>query len=151
MEVNNEENKLNYRPAGFWMRFWAYLSDTIIVFSINGFVLKFIDLMSGSQWMISQWSLGGLMSIAVFYIYFVLMTKYFNQTLGKMIFGLKVVSQEDTKHLTWIDILFREVVGRFIYKSFAILSLLYIVVAFNKEKQGIHDIFGETQVIHVQS
>ena len=30
-------------------------------------------------------------SAIIFYLYFVLMTKYFQQTLGKMVFGIKVI------------------------------------------------------------
>lgn len=76
------------------------------------------------------------------------MTKYFGQTLGKMIFGLKVINEYDGE-LTWNDLFFREVVGRFIYNVIGIMKVLYVVVAFTKEKQGIHDIVGRTRVIHV--
>ena len=34
------------------------------------------------------------LTAAVFFAYFVLMTKYFGQTLGKMVFGLKVVGRQ---------------------------------------------------------
>ncbi|EPR29673.1 Proline-rich antigen, partial [Geobacillus sp. WSUCF1] len=52
----------------------------------------------------------------VFYTYFVLMTKAFGQTLGKMVFGLKVVDERG-EPLTWLTVLFREVVGKFIAKK----------------------------------
>lgn len=138
------------RYAGFWMRFWAYITDLIVVFSINGIIftpLKFIN--DGAPIDISVWTLKGILSVIVFYAYFLLMTKYFQQTVGKMLFGLKVVRLGD-EPLTWVDLLFREVVGRVIYKVFLALNLLYIVVAFTPKKQGIHDLFADTTVIHVE-
>jgi len=142
-------SKKKPRYAGFWMRFWAYLADVIIVFSINGILLSPIPLLTGgSDVDISYWTLHGILAAFVFYIYFVVMTKLMGQTVGKMIFGIKVV-RSDAKPLTWKDLLFREVIGRFIHKVFFFFSLLYIVVAFNPKKQGIHDMFGNTNVVHL--
>lgn len=152
LQAQSSDQQINIshdRPAGFWMRFWAYITDIIIVFSINGIVLKIVNMVNADQITISVWTIGGIVSAIVFYIYFLLMTKFYGQTLGKMIFGLKVIPNErDDGPLEWDDLLFREVIGRFIYKSFFILNVLYIVVAFNKEKQGIHDMFGDTRVVH---
>ncbi|WP_226035230.1 RDD family protein [Aquibacillus saliphilus] len=135
------------RYAGFWMRFWAYLADLIIVFSINGILFipfKFIN--DGVSMDIGFWTVTGILGSAFFYLYFLLMTKSFNQTLGKMIFGLKVI-REDAAPLQWSDLLFREVVGRFIQRVFFITGVLYIVVAFTAQKQGIHDMIGSTRVV----
>lgn len=133
------------RYAGFWMRFWAYLVDLIIIGSVNRIliypVLRVLDVPLHD---------GGIFSIAnictavIFYLYFVLMTKFLKQTLGKMIFGLKVVSFEKEK-LSWSTIIFREWIGRFISGS---LLILYVLVAFLPRKQGLHDIFADTTVIH---
>lgn len=137
------------RYAGFWMRFWAYIVDGIIIFSINGFLLSpFKFLNNGAIVQFGYWTVNGFAAAIIFYVYFLLMTKFFGQTLGKMIFGLKVVSEKE-ESLTWTDLFFREVVGRFIYNIIGILAVLYVVVAFTKEKQGIHDFIGKTHVIHV--
>lgn|SRR5690625_3952395 len=151
MEMNSgstEQSFTPYRAAGFWMRFWAYLADLIVVFAINGIVLRLLNILGGHQMMISQWTLGSIIATITFFVYFSMMTKYLGQTLGKVIFGLKVIPADNERELSWLDVIFREVVGRIIYKSFFILNFLYIVVAFNKDKQGLHDIFGETRVIH---
>lgn len=143
--------KEQYRYAGFWMRFWAYIIDLIILYSINGILLsplKFFN--DGSSIDIGFWTLNGILSGVIFYIYFLLMTKFFGQTLGKMIFGLRVINENDGA-LTWQDLFFREVIGRFIHRVIFITSILYIVVAFTPQKQGIHDMFGNTRVIHVHS
>lgn len=137
-----------HRYAGFWMRFWAYLTDVIVVFSLNGLLLFPLKFISGGV-NIGYWTLTGILSAVVFYVYFLVMTKYFGQTLGKMLFGLRVIRLDD-KDPGWSDLLFREVVMRFIYKAMFILSLLYIVVAFTSEKEGLHDMVASTRVIHVQ-
>lgn len=137
------------RYAGFWMRFWAYLIDLVVLFSINGILLtplKFIN--DGEMVDIGYWTLTGVLSAIVFYVYFLLMTKKFSQTIGKMILGIKVV-REDGEPLRWSDLFFREVIGRFFYRVFQIFALLYIVVAFSHEKQGIHDMIGNTRVVFV--
>lgn len=145
---HNNQSK-NYRYAGFWMRVWAYLADVFIIFSINGILLsplKFINEGYDIS-VLNFWTLSGILAALVFYIYFLLMTKLFGQTLGKMIFGLKVI-REDGEVLQWSDLFFREVIGRFI-QNVGFLKLLYLVVAFTDQKQGIHDMFGHTRVIHV--
>ncbi|KAB8127483.1 RDD family protein [Gracilibacillus oryzae] len=141
------EDNVTKRYAGFWMRFWAYLADIIIVFSINGILLlpfQFIN--DGATIHVGYWTLNGILGALVFYLYFLFMTKYFHQTLGKMIFGLKVV-REDSMPLGWSDLIFREVVGRFIHRVFPITLLLYLFVAFTRQKQGIHDMIGNTRVV----
>lgn len=144
----DDEIKSNVKFAGFWMRFWAYLVDVIVIFSLKGILLSPLKFMNeGIPIEIGFWTVNGLFAALIFYIYFLLMTKFFNQTIGKMIFGLKVISEKNHS-LKWSDLFFREVVGRFIYNVIFVMKLLYIIVAFTEEKQGIHDMFGSTYVIH---
>mgnify|MGYP001274322047 CR=1 FL=1 len=146
--VEKEESK-QYKYAGFWMRFWAYIIDVIVVFSINGIVLSpLLFVNDGAPIEISYWTLNGILAGVIYYAYFLVMTKIFGQTIGKMILGLKVIREND-EPLTWLDLIFREVVGRFLHNVFMILKLLYLVVAFSNEKQGVHDMIGNTRVIHV--
>ncbi|UOQ87219.1 RDD family protein [Gracilibacillus salinarum] len=141
------ETTIHHRYAGFWMRLWAYLVDLIIVFSINGILLipfKFVD--NGFDLEIGFWTITSIISSIVFYLYFLLTTKFFNQTLGKVIFGLRVI-REDHGPLSWSDLIFREVIGRFLHRVFPITILLYAFVAFTNQKQGIHDMIGNTRVV----
>ncbi|TFJ93251.1 RDD family protein [Lentibacillus salicampi] len=145
-EIENTGVKTQ-RYAGFWMRFWAYLFDLVIVFSINGILLspfKFIG--DGSGVDIGFWTVAGIVGLIVLYLYFLLMTKFYGKTLGKMILGLRVV-REDREPLEWSDLIFREVVGRFIHRVFWFTNLLYLFVAFGEQKQGLHDMFGNTRVV----
>ena len=79
-----------------------------------------------------------------YYSYFVLMTKFFGQTLGKMVFGLRVISLKHDQ-LTWSDVLFRDWIGRIINNIF---MPLYILVVILPENQGLHDYFADTTVVH---
>jgi uncharacterized RDD family membrane protein YckC len=142
------QNVNERRFAGFWMRFWAYLADLVIVYGVNGIVLsplKFVN--DGAAIEVGYWTATGILGTVVLYIYFVLMTKYYGQTLGKMIFGLKVI-RKDEEPMTWLDVIFREVVGRFFHRVLSIAQLLYFVVAFDPKKQGVHDMISDTYVIH---
>ncbi|KAA9027626.1 RDD family protein [Niallia endozanthoxylica] len=140
--------KAEYRYAGFWMRFWAYLLDLLIIASLNGIlvypILRALDIKTSDPSMFAPVS---ILTAVIFYGYFVFMTKFFGQTLGKMVFGLKVISLGDQK-LSWSTIMFREWIGRFISGS---IFILYIVVAFLPRRQGIHDIFADTTVVHERS
>ncbi|MCF2648703.1 MULTISPECIES: RDD family protein [Niallia] len=141
----DSKGKVSYVYAGFWMRFWAYLADIVIVSSVNRIliypILRIIDVPLHES---SIFSTVNICTAITFYLYFVLMTLFLKQTLGKMIFGLKVIPMTKER-LTWDTILFREWIGRFISGSFIIL---YALVAFLPKKQGLHDLFADTAVIH---
>ncbi|GAB2540630.1 RDD family protein [Gracilibacillus alcaliphilus] len=142
-----EPQVTTHRYAGFWMRFWAYLVDSIIVLSISGILLvPFAFINEGKPLTIGFWTVNGILTAVIFYLYFLLMTKFFQQTLGKMIFGLRVI-REDDQPLKWSDLIFREVIGRFIYRIFMIMYLLYLFVAFTNQKQGLHDMVANTRVV----
>lgn len=136
------------RYAGFWMRFWAYMVDVLVTSSISTILLNPFSALDKASPL--GWTYTGMIAVLIFFIYFVLMTKYFGQTLGKMIFGLKVMRKDGTP-LTWNDVLFREVIGRFFYRVFGIAKILYLIIAFDKQKRGIHDMIADTIVVHEAS
>ncbi len=133
-----------YYLAGFWIRFWAYLLDLIVIGSITRLVvnpiLKLLDISLSEGSMFAPIS---ILTSIVFYGYFILMTKYFSQTIGKMVFGIKVIDLKGKKP-SWGTIIFRELIGRFISTT---IFILYVVVAFTNKKQGIHDLFADTTVV----
>ncbi|KGX87362.1 RDD family protein [Pontibacillus litoralis] len=133
--------------AGFGSRFVAYIIDLMVIWGINSIVVHPIIKMAGLQevtlW-INMFSVSNIATTIIFFLYFILMTKFFRATLGKMILGISVVSLAD-QPLTIGQIIFRECVGRYISMAFS--GLPYIVVAFTKRHQGIHDLFADTSVI----
>ncbi|MFD1030385.1 RDD family protein [Metaplanococcus flavidus] len=136
------------KPAGFWIRFWAYLIDLLVISAATSILVKPVFTLLGIDTGNVPWYAPfAILSAILFYAYFVLMTKFLGQTLGKMIFAIRVVSlQKDT--LDWGTLLFREWIGRFI--SVTVLPL-YFIVGFTPLKQGVHDYFADTTVVHEQS
>ncbi|WP_203361476.1 RDD family protein [Bacillus sp. REN10] len=134
--------------AGFWMRFWAYLLDLIVIGSISRLiiypVLRALEMDVHSNQMFSPVNIA---TAAVFYLYFILFTKYSGQTIGKMVLGLKVISLIEPR-LSWQTVLVRELFGRYIT---ATIFILYVLIAFLAKKQGVHDLLADTTVIHENS
>lgn len=145
IKKENQVHTQGQRYAGFWMRFWAYLLDLIVIGSIDRILIKPIFRLLDIPLLESN--LFAPISVATaitFYAYFVLMTRYFQQTLGKMVFGIKVVGLMEER-LSWKTILFREWIGRFISST---IVIGYIITAFLPKKQGLHDLFSDTSVVH---
>src|SRR5699024_235073 len=70
---------------------------------------------------------------------------YFAQaTLGKMITGITVVSANSEK-LSWSQVIFRELVGRYINNF--LWYLPYLMVLFTERRIGLHDYFADTYVV----
>ncbi|MCK1981725.1 MULTISPECIES: RDD family protein [Peribacillus] len=133
--------------AGFWMRFWAYLADLLVIGSLNRILIhpifKFYE-GTDDLWFSAE----GFLTGVIFFLYFVLMTKFLNQTLGKMIFGLKVVAlKEEKKNISWGTILFRELIGRYISK---VTWIGYLLAGLLPKKQALHDVFADTGVVLVR-
>ncbi|MBD8037505.1 RDD family protein [Solibacillus sp. A46] len=137
---------IKQKTAGFWMRFWAFILDSLVVSAIVGISIKPIFALmdwntASNVWYAPMTIISGI----IFYAYFVLLTKFFKQTFGKMVFGIKV-EKENGEPLDWMTILFREVVGRFINST--LLYLPYLIVAFSPNNKSIADYFADTVVIH---
>lgn len=132
------------KTAGFWIRFLAFITDGLIVSAIVSILVKpifyFLDLdMSTSDWFAPFTIISGIF----YYGYFIIMTKFWQQTVGKMIFGLKVKSLKEEK-LSWSTVLFRELVARFINNT---VWLSYLAVAFTPKNRGIQDYIADTIVV----
>lgn len=143
--IPTKESHYKLKTAGFWIRFWAFFIDSLVISAVIGICINPIFYLMDWSLSDSNWYAPiSIISAVVYYLYFVLMTKFLGQTLGKMIFGLRVVS---VKHetLSWSDVLFREWIGRFISNIF---KLLYVFVAIMPDNQGLHDFFADTKVIH---
>lgn len=136
--------------AGFWTRFWAYSIDLIVIYAISGLFIK--PIFRGIGISVSNPSFlfftpYKITLLIILLLYFTFMTKYFQQTVGKIIMGIKVVSKTEND-LSWSTLVFREVIGRFISKT---LVFPYLFVIFMPKKEALHDIFADTYVVHEDS
>ena len=135
------------KHAGFWLRFVAWIIDSvllnivswIIMFS-TGFVLADISLTGSVVWTIAFLAL----NIGLPWLYLSLMESSSKQaTLGKMVLGIIVTDEAGNR------ISFGRATGRYFGKilSGLILFIGYIMIAFTRKKQGLHDIIASTLVI----
>lgn len=133
--------------ASVWFRFFAYIVDGMIVASIVFLAAKPILFLLGLSDSTIYWlSVYMVSSVIVGLTYYTWMTKVWGQTLGKMIFNLRVI-RKDGKPLDWLTVVFREVIGKFISKLYG-LHLGYIWSMFHPKKQAWHDQIGDTLVVY---
>lgn len=122
--------------AGFWIRVVAMLLDGLIL-GVPASIIQFFLVLwteSSSPFYIVQ--IGLIVLILYFWV-------EKGATPGKMILGLRIVD-ENNQNVTWGRAILRYI-GYFI--SGIILFIGYIMIAFTKKKQGLHDIIAKTYVI----
>src|SRR5699024_10527305 len=89
-------------------------------------------------------SIANIASGTLYFLYFILMTYFQQATLGKMITGITVVSANSEK-LSWSQVIFRELVGRYI--NHFLWYLAYLMVLFTERRIRMHDYFADTYVV----
>lgn len=133
--------------AGFWMRVVATFIDAFIVFVLCfllGTLLALIGIASHSGAVGNIVILVLLFGFALSCTYYVFFTGYCGQTPGKMVLRIKVV-RCDGSSLSYGRAAFREIPAKFI--SRIIFGIGYLMVAFDEQKQGLHDRMADTYVI----
>jgi predicted Zn finger-like uncharacterized protein len=135
--------------AGFWIRVLAYLIDSILLITVQTVLSLLIDLTIGMLGIATEgdpaintviWLFGAVLSIS----YAVFFTGYCGQTPGKMALRIKVI-RTDGSPINYGRAALREVLGKFI--SSILLGIGYLMVAFDHQKQGLHDKIADTYVI----
>ena len=130
--------------AGFWQRFIAFIIDLIVVFSITGLfntvTLNYLNV-EIKLFLISEFTLS---FVIVLFTYFILMTYFFSQTLGKVIMKIKVETNKGEK-LSWSDVIYRETVGRIL--TIVLFNIPYLFVSILPKKKGLHDYIADTVVV----
>jgi len=137
--------------AGFWVRLVAALVDWVLVTGLETILslLLFAAAMlitggRGSDMQAVQammaWSVGPILGVA----YYVGFIGYCGQTPGKMAIRVKVV-RSDGEPVGYGRALLRETLGKFL--SGLILGIGYLMIAFDEQKQGLHDKIADTYVV----
>jgi uncharacterized RDD family membrane protein YckC len=119
--------------AGFWIRFVAWIVDTIILGVIGGVLALLIDDPA------AQFSLGTVIGL----IYTVGFWTLEGATPGKMAIGARIVTVEGN------EIGFGRALLRYIgvFISILIFFIGFIMIGFTKEKRGLHDYIAGTVVV----
>ena len=132
--------------AGFWIRSVAALLDGVLVLllqSMLGGLLFLAGIINGT----ANDGLALLVQVFTFLlsaVYYIFFTGYCGQTPGKMAVRIKVI-RCDGSSLSYARAAFRELPAKFI--SGIILGIGYLMVAFDEQKQGLHDRMADTYVI----
>ena len=130
--------------AGFWTRFIAYVLDMIVVYSLASLLNTVSFGVLNRQFDFPILGEESLSYVIVMFTYFISMTYFFSQTLGKMIMKIKVETNRGDK-LSFADVVYRELVGRLLTIFSAYLP--YLAVAFANKKKGLHDFIADTVVV----
>lgn len=145
--IKDVQNLPAFVYASFGQRFLAYLIDIILISAIRSVILSSYELVGLSN-SGANFGLFSLTGALIYFSYFILLTKYNQgQTIGKMILGLRVLLLSGAP-LTWSDVLYRELISRYIQKK---IKLLYFLLFFTKRKQTMADLISDTVVISEKS
>ncbi|HEY40722.1 MAG TPA: RDD family protein [Dehalococcoidia bacterium] len=144
-------------PAGFWIRFVAYLIDRLFL-GIIGFVIALIvatflvdtsvngtlefEFTIGPEFM--WWTIAMIVALEI--VYFTVAVGAWGKTIGKAMLSVKVV-RSDGDRVSYGRSLARCLV--YLIQLELIMGLPFIIIAFNPEKQGIHDMICDTRVARV--
>lgn len=138
---------IRFRAAGFWVRWLAFMIDLAVIASINAVIWNLLmPAADPATWGYKLFHINALFLGITGGAYFVLMTYFYQQTLGKMIMGIKVI-QRSGDRLSWITVISRELVSRSLSQLLG-LNLGYLVCCFQKEKRCIHDLLCDTWVVY---
>ena len=130
--------------AGFWTRFVAYVIDMIVIYAISSLLNTFSFGLLNKQLDFPILGEESLSYVIVMFTYFIAMTYFFSQTLGKMIMKIKVETNKGEK-LSLADVVYRELVGRLL--TIFLVYLPYLAVVFTNKKKGLHDFIADTVVV----
>lgn len=143
------QNQLESKAyAGFFVRLIAYGIDMLIAVMAAGMVKTPFSLAtsSGAGFLksnfIFDYSFLDVLGYVCIVAYFVLLTYFAHTTVGKMLLHLEVSSE---KEWTFINVLYRETIGRFLS---SLLNIGYLAIIVQKEKQGFHDMLCDTHVVY---
>lgn len=139
------ENKV---CAGFFVRLVAFAIDSILAAMAVSIVKMPLGIASGSLKFLDanflfQFSIIDVISYLGVAAYFVLLTYFAHATVGKMLLQIEVVAENE--NWSFLNILYRETIGRFLS---SIMNIGYLAVLVTKHKQGFHDMLCDTYVVY---
>lgn len=154
--MQNSNERLEMVNAGFWTRLFAFCIDNLIVTIGLLFVRLIMSVvMSGltgtilSGNLIFHYTLKDIVIYIVYVSYFILFTYFTGTTIGKRVMNLRVVNKDGSEKLTLLNVIYREIIGRFLCKM--TVGIGYLLVGFHPEKCGLQDLLCDTKVIYAKT
>lgn len=149
--MEGAETAGSFRYGGFWIRFAAKTIDGLILWVVGMLIMVTagFSMFSGHNAFtmtparLAIYILINLLQFAIGISYSTFLVGRYGATLGKMVFGLKVV-MPDGGRVTYLRAL-----GRHFAELISSMTLLigYIMAAFDDEKRALHDRMCATRVI----
>ncbi len=133
--------------AGFWIRWIGAVLDTMVLIVLT----YFVQFVTGP---IIYWNADGTFEInfwcialgtVIGWIYFSVTTYYFGATIGKMLVGIRVKS-EDMNRAKFRNVIIRETIGKMI--SGITFFVGFLMTGFSPRKQALHDKIAKTVVVY---
>ncbi|MCH8821054.1 trypsin-like peptidase domain-containing protein [Patescibacteria group bacterium] len=124
--------------GGFWIRVAAFTVDYLIVFILASIVLGILSFYIQNDF------IGYIFFALTFVLYFTLAESTYSTTFGKVLWGLKVIDAKKRSRLSFAKALGRTLLY---YISALFFGLGFIMVAFDDNKQGLHDKIAKTYVL----
>jgi len=137
-------NTRSYSLATFRQRTGAFIIDWLLISLINLLLINGFDLYDYKNVFYPNSLYLGLTGSC----YFILFTRYFGRSPGKMLLGIKIVRQDGRK-IDWKTVIVRELFGR-VVSQLRIFYLGYFYCLISRNKQCWHDIFADTFVVQVR-
>ncbi len=149
----NHTQQTSVYYAGFWIRAGALFVDSAVLWIIS--MVVGLGLTPLCRWgslhavQVRWWSnLWIIPNLLVSILYFAIMTKRYGGTLGKLAFGLQVIST-DGGPLRWRQVILRESIGKWL--STLPLWFGFLRVVWAEKKQGLHDEMAGTAALIIKS
>jgi uncharacterized RDD family membrane protein YckC len=144
-------------PAGFWIRLVAHFIDQLFL-AIIGFVIGLmiatflvdtsvngvLDFDFANVPAFLWWALG--ITVVLEVMYFTVAIGAWGRTIGMTMLGIRVVRRNGAR-VSYARSLARCLL--YLVQLELIMGITFLVIAFNTEKQGIHDMVCDTGVVRV--
>ena len=147
-QYDASNNSKTGQLAGFWFRLVASLIDVGIVIVIALLVASVLGIPIREYSDPDGWNIAAIMLIAwlLKIFYFTVSVAAWSTTLGKQIFGLQVVRTDGSK--ISVCRAFARIFSFFCTFSPILLVASSFMIAFRKDKRGLHDMICDTEVVY---
>ena len=136
--------------AGIFRRCAAFVLDLLLWLLLCFPMRLLLSLLGmagiGSEAVFFHYTIADLILAAFFALYFIAFEGAFGTTPGKRVCGMRIVSVR-TEHLGWLDVVYRETVGRFLNN---LLLLGYIFALFDRRHRTFADRLCDTRVVLIR-
>ncbi len=137
------------KHAGFWVRFLAYIIDSLIVGFVMGILLTIMGVTVttvNAHGMTQVTDIANAYITVVGWLYWsITQSSSWQATIGKKVMGLKLVNEDGTR-VSFLKALGRSTVGYLI--SAIVLCIGFISIGVTEKKVGFHDMIFKTYVVY---